>query len=455
MGGGIIQLVAYGAQDIYLTGNPQITFFKSVYKRHTMFAIENFPQYASGTIDIGNKLTFTISRNGDLLSKSYIEFFIEFENNGTKLTTEEINRELYVNGPNTFLAKDFGYSLIEYIEIEINGTKIDKHTGHWMAINSELNKQFNKRIQDMFLHSLFSRAPHISENAVSICIPLQFWFCKNWGQSLPLIALQYHDVKIDVKISSINKLLLVPENDSIRNSSNNGLASAITDIKIIEMNLNCDYILLDTEERRKYAQNSHEYLIEQLQELPGEHCSGSNYEIMVPLSFNHPIKEIVWTLHDPLFQKGYGELWSGQSDRIDRAMIQLNGVDRFAEKPGSYFQVMQKYNHHDGIDLHRFITSFSLMSASGFEQFIDRDKYNSIPISSLDPFVYSFALSPGKHQPSGTCNFSRLDNAVLSMRLNKTIPGHISQEGINIKIYGIGYNILRIMNGMGGLAYSN
>ena len=392
-----------------------------------------------------------------------LEFYIELEDeNGTKLSYEQIYNEMLLDGPKSYLCKQLGYSLIEYIEIEINGTKIDKHTGHWMAINSELNSDFNKRINDLFLNGLVQRAPHISENAISINIPLQFWFCKNWGQAIPLIALQYHDIKIDVKLSDLNKILktqIPTEANRPISSVEFSLASTISDIKLIELNLNCDYIYLDTEERRKFAQNSHEYLIEQIQMLPGEHCSSSTNEILVPLTFNHPIKEIIWTLHDPSKQQEFGELWSGQEDRIKRAVIQLNGVDRFADKPGTYYNTIQKYNHHKGIDLHKFFSTFGNILSSVITNHQNHTrsigKFCSIPITKLDPFIYSFSLKPGKLQPSGTCNFSRLDNAVLNMTLNKNIPDTIRDGGIDIKIYGIGYNILRIMNGMGGLAYSN
>ena len=456
MGGGVIQLVAYGAQDIYLTGNPQITFFKAVYKRHTMFAIENFPQLAIGNARFGNKLTYVITRKADLLGKSFLELYLEFKDeDGKILTFNEIRQEICLSKGNNSLAKSFGYSLIDYIEIEINGTKIDRHTGHWMAIQSELTKTFNERINDMFLHDTFYNAPHISENAILITIPLQFWFNKDPGLYLPLVALQYHEVKINVKLNNESLIIFTP-GEFGRNSI---FHKPVKTIDIIEMNLNCDYIYLDTEERKRFAQNSHEYLIEQVQMLPGEHCRSSNTDMLVPLTFNHPIKEIIWTIHDKANNALLGPIWSGQKDRIKKAVIQLNGVDRFPEKPGIYFQTIQKSNHHTGIDLHDFLSIngyfVSKMLNSNSNVLFNELDYTSLPIAKIDPFIYSFALEPQKHQPSGSCNFSRLDNAVLSMTLNQNSPDIISDKGLDIRIYGLGYNVLRIVNGMGGLAYSN
>lgn len=450
MGGGVIQLVAYGAQDIYLTGNPQITFFKAVYKRHTMFAIENFSQYGIGDAKLGNKVTYEISRKADLLGKSYLEIYLEFKDiDGKVLTFGEIKREICLSKGHNSIAKSFGYSLIEYIEIEINGTKIDKHTGHWMAIQSELTKSFNERIKDMILHNTFYKAPHISENAILINIPLQFWFTKDPGLYLPLIALQFHDVKIDVKLTNSSSLIFDPT------ENRNGIShKAVNSIDLIEMNLNCDYIYLDSEERKRFAQNSHEYLIEQVQMLPGEHCRSSNTDILVPLTFNHPIKEIIWTIHDKAHESILGPIWSGQKDRVKKAVIQLNGVDRFSEKPGIYFQTIQKYNHHSGLNLNEFLSTYGYFIFKMTPGTGDPDE-SILPIAKIDPFVYSFALNPEKHQPTGSCNFSRLDNAVLSMTINQNTPESISDKGLDIRIYGLGYNVLRIINGMGGLAYSN
>ena len=460
MGGGLIQLVAYGAQDIYLSGNPQITFFKHVYKRHTMFAIENFPQYPTGTINWGNKLTYTIDRKADLLSKSNIEFFIDFcDKDDAPLTKQEILKDINTRGLQTSLAKSLAYNFIDYIEVEINGTVIDRHTGHWLAIKTELYKTFNKRFEEFLLTCPYYSAPHIDENTMFISIPLQFWFNTNAGLALPLIALQHHDVKIHIQLNHLHKILVNP--------IDNPQAKFIKNLKIREMNLTCDYIYLDTEERRRFAQNSHEYLIEQLQILPGEYCRDGNTDILIPLTFNHPIKQIVWTIHNRVLYKWLGYLWSGQKDRVKYAKIQLNGVDRFPTKPGIYFQTIQKNNHYDGINLYDFMFINKYINTSNFLGYdIDTWDDTRIPVAALDPFVYSFALEPQRQQPTGSCNFSRLDNAVLSMEINDKLPNwtvgnsegeydSTPRDGYDVRVYGVNYNVLRITGGMGGLAYSN
>ena len=212
MGGGLIQLVAYGAQDVYITGNPQITFFKAIYKRHTNFAIENFQQYPIGTIGWGNKLTFNIDRKADLLGSSYLEFYLEFIHNDHSLTLSQLRKEINkgnINNSHSTLSKSLGYSFIDYIDIEIGGTTIDTHTGHWLAIYNELTQQFNKSISDMLLTGGFYKAPHISDTAIMINIPLKFWFNRNPGLYLPLVALQYHDVKLEFLIGGKISSLLI------------------------------------------------------------------------------------------------------------------------------------------------------------------------------------------------------------------------------------------------------
>jgi len=359
-----MQLVAYGAQDIYLTGNPQITFFKVVYRRHTNFAVESIEQTFNGAAETGKKFSCTISRNGDLLSRVYLECDL-------KLATTGLTGVSSLNG----------FDLIDYVEVEIGGQCIDKHYGDWMKIWKDLTHNSDKRIM------LGEMIPENTATKVKNYVPLQFWFCNNPGLALPLIALQYHEVKLNVQFASQNT------------RTNNIDACCVF----------CDYIFLDTDERRRFAQVSHEYLIEQVQ-FSNQMKLGQNGG-QVELRFNHPVKEIVWT----------GAIIStGTVDWTD-CLLQLNGHDRFRKRAGSYFSTVQRYEHHSG---------------SG---------------GSESAHMYSFALKPEEHQPSGTCNFSRIDNAVLSV--NSTAALTSGKE--TIKVYAINYNVLRIMSGMGGLAYSN
>lgn len=488
MGGGLMQLVAYGAQDVYLSGNPQITFFKHVYRRYTNFSIEAIEQVFNGNVDFGKKATVSISRHGDLISKIFLKLkfnsnytltsvlgvqddfedmeinlnpskivvnnlsfttsnddftlsnsagefdAINFatrnvilisnssvvENNGFFEIEEWVdNTRIKVRLPNTSNPEDdstssnnltisahevnnnewvrnFGYCFIKSVELQIGGTKIDKHYGEWMNIWNQLTKKSgHNKSYDMILNKNGSN---------ELFIPLQFFCCEDLGLSLPLIALQYHDIRFDFEFNSLD--------ECCSNSS--------TSTKIGSSSLLIDYIYLDSEERKKFAQSSHEYLIEQLQ-FTGIEVGNVGIN-KFRLNFNHPCKEIIWVVKksgDNSSNKfinftNNNNIEQGKNP-VNRALLQLNGHDRFSEQSGKYFQNVQVLKH------------------------TSTPEYPGIN-------VYSFALNPEEHQPSGTCNFSRIDNATLNMDLN--ING-------NVYIFAKSYNVLRIMSGMGGLAYSN
>ena len=394
MGGGLMQLVAYGAQDIYLTGNPQITFFKVVYRRHTNFSMEAIQQTWNGTSDKANgRCTATISRNGDLVHRMY------FEVDGTRVAGK----------------CNPGSSFINSVELEIGGQQIDQHSGHWMEVWSELTEPNPSCARGYYgtgsvevtggtLFQKMSAMGGVSANTSAAgqsnkhFIPLQFWFCRNPGLALPLIALQYHEVKVilDHKINDIW-----------------GAAST--------NRLYCDYIYLDTDERRRFAQVSHEYLIEQVQE---QSWTSSRTE----LNFNHPVKELVASFKVGKVGDTSGSSTSGASITGNSILLKLNGHDRFSARDAKYFTRTQVWQHHTG--------------CGGLDCAADTELKEGLSNDSIA--VYSFALKPEEHQPSGTCNFSRIDNAQLS-GFGETVD----------TVFAVNYNVLRIMSGMGGLAYSN
>lgn len=319
MGGGLMQLVAYGAQDVFLTGNPQISFFKVVYRRHTNFAMESIEQTFNGNPELGNRVTCTISRNGDLITNMWLE--VDFENNFD--TSKPVN--------------SLGHSLIEYITLEIGGQQIDKHYGEWLEIWSELTMPEEKR--NGFKEMIGRRDAGVtySPESSKLYIPLQFFFCRNPGLALPLIALQYHEVKVNIKFRSASELS--------RDSST-----------FVKFNTNprlyVDYIYLDTEERRRFAQSQHEYLIEQLQHTGPESTKDDNHR----LNFNHPVKELIWVTRksgaDPMefgnvdhSDNYFSEDALGSAempatyDSFNKCKLQLNGHDRFSERDASYFRI--------------------------------------------------------------------------------------------------------------------
>ncbi len=432
-----MQLVAYGAQDIYLTGNPQITFFKVVYRRHTNFAVESIEQTFNGTADFSKRVTATISRNGDLIQQMYLEVVLPVVTNAVTSTSN-----VWTYG--------VGNALVKQAEIEIGGQLIDRQYGDWMNIWTELTIPSGKRdgYDNMVGNNLTlstQQGGGLSNTAVArLYVPFQFWFNRNPGLALPLIALQYHEVKLNLELRPSADLVNVD-------------VAATTIPSLTTCKLYVDYVYLDTDERRRFAQVSHEYLIEQVQFTGSESVTASSPTKNVTLNFNHPVKELVWA-HTTLLHGTSGadaalknNKWfnysgsdTGSADSFTTALLQLNGHDRFSVRFADYFRKVQNYEHHTrvprvGADI---LGTSADTTRGSFRQYI---------------YSYSFALSPEEHQPSGTCNFSRIDNAVLQLGygIDSGTAAAALGLGMNLNIYAVNYNVLRIMSGMGGLAYSN
>lgn len=393
-----MQLVAYGAQDIYLTGTPQITFFKVVYRRHTNFAIEAVEQTFNGTADFGRKVTCTVSRNGDLIHKTYLQIALP----ALATSSGVIGWVDYI-----------GHNIIDYVSIDIGGQEIDKHYGDWLNIWNELTQTAEKSAGYDVMVGQSSALTSIADGttpATTLYVPLQFWFNRNAGLALPLVALAYHEVKINVQFKPLASL--VRGGGTISNSPVLGATS-----------LFIDYIYLDNDERRQFAQVQHEYLIEQLQFSGAE--SYNSTSIKSKLALNHPVKELVWvfqldasvTGNDKQLDNYTNSTTGTGAQTITDAKLQLNGTDRFAVRSGDYFNLVQPYQHH-----------------------------TRIPSTGI--YVYSFAISPEEHQPSGSVNMSRIDNATLLMTRTTADAGQL-------RVYARSLNVLRVMSGMAGMAYSN
>jgi hypothetical protein len=507
-----MQLVSYGAQDIYISGNPQITFWKILYKRHTNFAMESIEVTFNGQADFNKRVTAVINRNADLMYKSYVQVVLpQVDLSGTANSFRWVN---YI-----------GHRLIKQVEVEIGGQRIDRQYGDWMQIWTQLSTEAGStRALDALIgntHDLvllkkpggaaLDATCSASETTLScvaragcpaktLYVPLQFWFCRNPGVAIPLIALQYHEVRINVDFETW-------ENCTYGESSP-GVPARPAALSLAAASLYIDYVYLDTEERRRFAQQSHEYLIEQVQYTGAESITSSSNKIQ--LNFNHPVKELQWVVQRDSFVDcsyqgwiaavggqqpfNYSDDFStegiimslltqgtssttpsdtqplggagtsmiqpgadvaiqgpggtlGQAEEFDNgvnyllakvildsgvrcegknpvevAKLQLNGQDRFTEREGSYFDRVQPYQHHC-----------------------------RTPSTGIN--AYSFALRPEEHQPSGTCNFSRIDKATLQLTVSlNTVVGSRTAQ---VRVYALNYNVLRVMSGMGGLAYSN
>ena len=537
MGGGLMQLVAYGAQDVYLTGNPQITFFKVVYRRHTNFAVEPIQQVFNGAPDFGRTVSCNLNRNGDLITNMYAVVSLN---------------DLSDSAGEWSYVRRLGYALVEETKVEIGGSKIDEQYGDWLNIWYELSHKVGQERGHAKLVGDSSALTKLADGhpESTLYIPLIYWFNRFNGLALPLIALQYHDVRITIQYRKGSECV---NHNPIRKAP----AVSMDDSYLL-----IDYVYLDSEERKRFAQASHEYLIEQLQFTGSETVANNN---KYRLNFNHPSKYLIWAVQSERFSKGnsflvwadngdweaardkmakmlvfeagnvdpssvagvlanggtvdplvpppkvvgtagtnswrdtvlerndltfedvsltlaeldaqypgeaaltatsyfsgvgtvdpsltspvdatgdvlgvygvvardwfnYGMNAAGLENPVTAAKLQLNGHDRFQERDGNYFNYVQPYQH------------FSNTPADGIN-------------------VYSFALKPEDHQPSGSCNFSRIDNATLnvSVRQLETTRGSFVASnniasGTICNIYTVNYNVLRVMSGMAGTAYSN
>ena len=457
MGGGLLQLVAYGAQDAYLSGNPHITFWKILYKRHTNFAMEAFRVNFTGAPAWGQRVVAVVNRNADLIWKTYLEITLP-------VTDSESTTVAWTGGAKRRL----GYLMVQQVEVEIGGQIIDRQYGEWLYLWETLTTDFDTAMK---LDSMVGGRYSGGDTNATACrgrpdvlyVPFQFWFNRNPGLALPLIALQYHEVRFNITLNDAINLVQGPLVDgSIPANAGANLQAAANALPAPkDMALYIDYIYLDVEERRRFAQESHEYLIEQLQYEGQQQITSATERI--DLTLNHPVKELIWLFQDArktdcslpspssgnFTRQPYTQPFS-YDDIVNRCRIQINGQDRFEERYGDYFWKVQPYQHHTGGAYDRASVDATVVQA--------RTDVN--PIN-----VYSFAIAPEEHQPSGTCNFSRIDNATLvidSIRPqvtagNPTDVGSFPSKAYpyNFRLYAVNYNILRIMSGMGGLAYSN
>ena len=525
MGGGLMQLVAYGAQDVYLTGQPQITFFKVVYRRHTNFSVEPIQQTFQGAAEFGRTVTCNINRNGDLITNMYLVATLKA---ATRSNWGYVSR--------------LGHAMIDSCKIEVGGSKIDEQYGDWLNVWYELTRDtdhdrgYGRMIGDVDDLKLMS----YTQADYTMYVPLQFWFNRNNGLALPLIALQYHDVRVTIKLREASELV---------NYQGTSAPAAVTNDLMKDAFLLIDYVYLDSEERKRFAQAAHEYLIEQVQFTGDETYNAANLKYR--LNFNHPSKYLVWNvlksrfttknswiswafggdwatakerfakllflatrsglataggayhvaLTDGTFEVGdtpatmgavpsavasalakidaqilfagsgvnataapsnvvilrndltnedinltlsemgfagvplafltanaysvrdyfnYSDTPAGTGNPVKTAKLQLNGHDRFTTRDGNYFNYVQPYQH-----------------------------FNNTPADGIN--VYSFALKPEDHQPSGTCNFSRIDNTTLNIESTYSTT---ADDGV-VKVYAVNYNVFRVMSGMGGLSYQN
>ena len=445
MGGGLLQIVAIGEQDSYLIGNPQITFFKIVHRRHTNFSIEAIQQTISGPLSKnGCKVISKISKSGDLISDMWLDVKLP------KFNSVFINTK-----PNYFnWCNNTGHALIKEVELEIGGDIIDKHDDKFLDIWNELSDHDSKENNMINKNKTNVKLNHNNDNLINnnlqLYIPLKFFFNKYKGLSLPIIALQYHQVILKFNFRSLYHLINTDFQEDLL-----GGDKIINDEDEMELKLFCNYIFLDKDERLRFAQSPHEYLIEQTQ------YEKKRLTNKVSLSFNHPIKELIWTCqnNNVSLEKSQGNIDASiNKTNIDSTENNFHSNDYFN------YQVPIHVNNTKNYSIRELINNqisyepfekctiefngserFSSQKASHFRLINPMLAGHKIPSKHI--YCYSFALKPEEHQPSGSCNFSRFNN------INMIFENPSSN--MELYIYAINYNILRIMSGMCGIVYDS
>jgi len=567
MPGGLTQIVSYGSQDLYLTGVPEITFFKTIYRRHTNFSMESINIPFNDPVGFGKKSSIIIPKIGDVIKDVYLEIILpeidiqRFDaSNDLQLALEEaqdnyikvtdfmsINRSAYIRALDIFLAQNtsgseriiqevndtfneqgnqmiienflnllssdseapflyeeismqsiisnftggddkniifkamtigidrsiktqkyyleierdtrlllednsnenikfawvdkIGHAIIDDIELNIGGQKIDRQFGDWLNIWYELSGDrdtqdaYNKLIGNVEILKGFNRD---KKPEYKLKIPLQFWFNRYSGLAIPLVALEYHDVMFEVKFRKIEEVSYVENNKLIKipNIDEGLFLSELSEQSGIDISASMfvDYIYLDSHERKRFAQSSHEYLIDQVQVLEIEDINQQNFQCVLN-NFNHPVKEIIWVAQKIKYTEnidGYTKLrWDNYSltdnnigNPIKYSQIDFHSYIRVPRLDGNYFNYAQPLQHH-----------------------------NASPSDGIN--MYSFSLFPEESQPSGTANFNQLARVTLKVEFDE---GLILDDGtidpINLKIYVRNTNILRIISGMAGLAFT-
>lgn len=446
---GTMQLIYIGEQNLYITDNPQITFFKTVYKRHTNFAIDTIQEFFDGRVNFGQQIRCKLSKNGDLLSKTGIYIKLSNLNKRRKNNLCQNTNECLCTCPKCLLgekneeiiygwANSIGHVLLEWIEIYVGGQLIDRHYGEWLEIWTELTQTAEKRLgyyemvgkKDPLAYTVDSFT-----ESMELYVPLNFWFCRNIGLAIPVLSLIHHDIEFIVKIRDFDGCWVCNKIDAPRPKAN------------IYACILADYIYLSLEERHKFYTESHLYLIDQLQLNENNHLNCNTGNMNIDLEFNQPVKEMIWFIQrldvlgpaqgvwpeDCSYPRGndHFNFTTARIPRLSRlketfscAKLQLSGVDRTSVWPASYFRLWQNYYYHTRIPTANYL------------------------------YTYSFSLAPEDHQPSGTCNMSMVDNARLCLKL---IPKRrvCEKYPVRCKIYAVNYQLFLVTAGMGSVLFFN
>ena len=399
---GIFQLQARGEQDEFLIGNPEVSFFKSVYRRHTNFSIQTEELIFNNVVDWGKYSECIIQRKGDLVARMYLRFKIP------RLSDDRSNQS-------SQWVSNIGHAMIKFVEIEIGGQRIDIHTGESLYCTNQLSGGGSKRNGLDFMIG-YEVEPQEERN---IFIPLDFWFNKADSAFLPIIALDMHEVKIKLQLREFEEITI-----------GNADYVPLEDVSVIT-----DYIYLDIDERKRIQTTKRRYLIDQTQ-INIENKTDRLINT-VDLMFKNNVKEIYWMVRN-VVQGDVGESdakdwfnysYKNNANPIKNVTLRINGQDKFKQLSGEYFNLVQPFQHHSNIP------------------------------ENTGLCVYSFALNPETHQPSGTFNFSCVDNAQLIIELHDDYFLDLEsndldgEQEVSIQVYALSYNILEIGDGKAKLLF--
>ena len=476
-GGALMQLVAYGASDVYLTGDPKVTFFQSAYKRHTNFAMETVQQTVSGNGGPGGLVSVTLARSGDLVGDMFVVLQPNCSSYG-QLTSNNVNNDMNWVAERAFSS----------VELFIGGQSIDKHYQMWFRLYAEVFLDESKKMNYGKLASIAT--PNNTGTSIAYAyLPLIFFFNRNPGLYLPLIALQYHEVRIDFTLSS----------QYANYFGTNPFA------------VWANYVYLDTVERDKFAKTPHEYLIEQVQHVNPDPVGSSseNTPSIIRMQYNHPVKELIWCYQNNSIGTNPNALWNFSSSVANvNVTVDLNQLAQagaftpanWTGAPVLYTPPLLSSPLYVAADGGGFVTGASVSVQSnvltgnvfwteggvpqygatsnvvygqevgpmhqakiilnGTDRFVPQfgkyfNQYQPYVYHSGSPYpgiyMYSFAIKPEELQPSGTCNFSRIDMAQIAVNLKTGVPYTTLQQ----RMFAVNYNILRIQSGLGGVAFAN
>jgi hypothetical protein len=508
-------MVSLGLADGVLTAKPVITYWRHVIKRYTNFALESHDlDFNQGTAQFGSNPSCNLDRIGDLVYWMYVRVLLpgiglanptpNTANSGAIIGSNDCTP----SAEEPYWTYDVGQALIEKTNFFIGGQCIDEIMSEFLFIWEELSGAPGKRLIEMVgKYEVVQSLQLVSRQSRVLYIPLYFWFTMNSGLALPLVSLQFHSVKVSVKFRSQLELLkLTCAGQNFNNGQTPSSIQKRADYKIqnyvnyclgfgaegletqpasglspllasdLQAQIMVTYVYLDQNERAKFAEGAFESVIPQHQfqgasvdqQVSGVGALGNDRPISIDLSFNHTVMELFWVMRlrihegysapqqpcpDVCAQSGCpiqdngdggpqynewfnfsGPTWSVTRLSVDPcvgANLLLNNANRWDAKEGRYFRLVQPYQHHTNIPL-KFI------------------------------YVYSFALQPQDIQPSGTCNFSRIDSTKLELVVDGrcfygpgATGGNNGNTSVSILVFATNWNVLRFKYGLGGLRFAN